>query len=145
VQKPHWSASCRTNASWIGSSSSPSASPSTVVTSAFCASTASIMHDATSRPFTITEQPPHAPRSQTSLAPVRPCSMRSVSSSVVAGSTVAWSNLPLTRRLTSTGPGPMIGIASRAFASDCASALSAIAPAAAERPTVWMNARRETS
>ena len=31
VQKPHWTASCSTNARWTGSSSSPAASPSMVV------------------------------------------------------------------------------------------------------------------
>ncbi len=50
VQKPHWRASCCTNASWIGSSLSPLASPSMVVIFLPTASTARVMQLVTSMP-----------------------------------------------------------------------------------------------
>ncbi len=72
VQKPHWKASHSTKAAWTGLSFSGVPRPSTVVISCPTASTASIRQAQIGSPSNRTVQPPHAPRSQTSLAPVRP-------------------------------------------------------------------------
>ena len=50
MQNPHWAAPVSRNACWSGWSRSPSASPSTVVTAAPSASTASIRHESTLTP-----------------------------------------------------------------------------------------------
>lgn len=61
VQYPHWKASCSQNARCIGCSSSPSASPSIVVTSRPSHVIAGVRHASTLRPSTHTVQAPQVP------------------------------------------------------------------------------------
>src|SRR2546423_5948662 len=78
VQKPHWSASARTNASTRGCS----ARPSIVVTSRPPTVWTRVMHESTGTPSSCTVQAPQWPSLQAILVPVRPRSSRNASASV---------------------------------------------------------------
>ena len=78
VQKPHWSASARTNASTSGWSRSPSI----VVTSRLPTVWASVMHESAGVPSSRTVHAPQCPSPQAIFVPVSPRSSRSVSASV---------------------------------------------------------------
>ena len=69
-----------------------------VVTCASPTSMASVMHEQTGLPSRCTVQALHAPRSQTTLVPVRPSWKRSASASVAAGSTLIWCMVRFTFR-----------------------------------------------
>src|SRR3954469_4501620 len=75
VQKPHWSASARTNASTSGWSRSPSI----VVTSRSPTVWTSVMHESTGTPSSCTVHAPQWPSPQAIFVPVSPRSSRSVS------------------------------------------------------------------
>ena len=78
VQKPHWTASVRTNASTSGWSRSPSivvTSPSTVC--------ASVMHESRGTPSTWTVHAPQCPSAHAIFVPVRPSRSRRTDASVV--------------------------------------------------------------
>src|SRR5437879_6132598 len=96
VQNPHWSAWCSQNASWSGWSLPSRAKPSTVVTSAPSAWTASIKQARTLWPSTSTVQAPHTPYSQPMWVPVSPRSSRRESTRSRRGSTVSWYAIPFT-------------------------------------------------
>jgi CO/xanthine dehydrogenase Mo-binding subunit len=70
VQKPHCRAWCLWKAACNGVSAVSSERPSTVVTALPSACTASIRHDRTAAPSTITVQAPHTPCSQPTCVPV---------------------------------------------------------------------------
>ena len=72
MQKPHWMAPDRTNASWMRWGFSGVPRPSTVMTSAPSSLATLLRQDRTALPSTITVQAPHWPfLSQDCLAPVR--------------------------------------------------------------------------
>src|SRR5437660_3573399 len=96
VQNPHWSAWCSQHASWSGWSLPSRAKPSTVVTAAPSAWTASIKQARTLWPSTSTVQAPHTPCSQPMWVPVSPRSSRRKSTRSRRGSTVSWYAIPLT-------------------------------------------------
>ena len=79
VQKPHCSASSRTNACTIGWSRRPSI----VVTFAASTLCTSVMHDSVGTPSTSTVQAPQCPSAQATFVPVSDSSSRSASASVV--------------------------------------------------------------
>ena len=86
VQKPHWKL-CESHIACCSVLSPPSgASPSIVVTSLPAAWTASIRHERTARPSTITVHAPQAPCSQPTWVPVRSRSSRRKSASVLRAS-----------------------------------------------------------
>ena len=87
-------------------SSSPSAlfRPSTVTTFAPSACTASIRHERTAAPSTITVQAPHTPCSQPTCVPVSRSTWRRQSASVRRGSTSTSTGLPLTSKRTVMRP-----------------------------------------
>src|ERR1051326_1100575 len=147
VQKPHCCASNCTNAAGTASSWSLSTNASAVLIGPF-ASSASVVHAYTGLPFIITVHAPQVPRSQTRLQLVTLRKSRSVSSSVVRGSTFVVTSLPLTFRVSFTGPGPMPGTVS--FLSSGLSGLASkrsglavSADAAAETPEPDRNCRRD--
>ena len=78
VQKPHWSASDRTNAS----TSAWSRRPSIVVTSRAPTAWVSVMHESAGVPSRRTVHAPQWPSPQAIFVPVSPRSSRSVSASV---------------------------------------------------------------
>src|ERR671930_155510 len=78
VQKPHWSASARTNASASGGSGSPSI----VVTSRSPTVCTNVMHESTGTPSSWTVQLPQWPSPQAIFVPVSPSGPRSVSARV---------------------------------------------------------------
>ena len=127
VQNPHCSASCATNAAWMGASCSPPASPSIVVTGLPTASSARTVQEGTGWSPSITVHAPQAPRSQPVLVPVSPRPSRSASTSVVRGSTLRRCGSPLTFSSMSTAPGP------NRFASPFA-AVSIASPSSAAHP-----------
>src|SRR5882724_894786 len=100
VQKPHCSAWLLRNASCIGCSVSPVATPSIVSTEWPSAWTASRVQALTASPSTWTTQAPHWLVSQPTWVPVRPSCSRSSCTSRVRPSTVAETGLPFTVRLT---------------------------------------------
>src|SRR4029453_9886255 len=94
VQKPHWSASARTNASTSGWSRRPSI----VVTSRSPTVWTSVMHESTGTPSSCTVQAPQWPSLQATFVPVRPRSSRSVSARVrPTGGSATSSTAPFTR------------------------------------------------
>src|SRR4051812_5995635 len=78
VQKPHWSASARTNESTSGWPRRPSI----VVTSRSPTVWTSVMQESTGTPSSCTVQAPQCPSPQAIFVPVRPSSPRRVSASV---------------------------------------------------------------
>src|SRR5579884_2671617 len=86
VQKPHCRPCWSQNACWIGCSSAPFASPSTVSSSAPSACTANIRQERTVRPFIKIVQAPQTPCSQPTCVPVRRRSSRMKSTSSLRGS-----------------------------------------------------------
>src|SRR5687768_1137901 len=100
-QNPHCSDPFSSNNCWSGCSCSLVASPSIVSTSRPSACTASIRHELTDLPSTITVQAPQSPTSQPSLDPVNSNSSRSIRRRVVSGATCAVRRSPLTRMVTS--------------------------------------------
>src|SRR5262249_59699430 len=89
-------------------------------------------------PSKSTVQPPHAPRSQISFAPVRSRWFRSARSSVTRGSTFTVLTAPLIFKLRGTGPGP-------STAAPAGIATPARLVAAAPTPAVLRKVRRETT
>src|SRR5947208_989814 len=86
VQKPHCTASARTNASTIGWSRSPSI----VVTAWPATRWASVMHESVGSPSTSTVQAPQWPSLHATFVPVRPMrSRRSSASDVPIGASIA--------------------------------------------------------
>src|SRR5437868_6246337 len=108
-QKPHCSEPFSSNAFWMGWRRSCVASPSIVRTSRPSACPASIRHEFTSLPSTITVQAPQSPTSQPSLAPVRLKLSRRSLRSVVSDGTDAVRCSPLTFMLTVTINLPFLG------------------------------------
>src|SRR5687768_7124146 len=100
-QNPHCSDPFSSNSRCSGCSCSLVASPSIVSTSRPSACTASIRHELTDLPSTITVQAPQSPTSQPSLDPVNWRSSRSMRRRVVSGATCAVRRSPLTRMVTS--------------------------------------------
>jgi hypothetical protein len=98
VRYPHWKASWSMNACCRAWSTSPRASPSTVVTSAPSFMTARVMQELMRVPLTRTVQAPHCPWSHPFFVPVRPRCSRRASSRVVHGSTSSTFSAPLTVR-----------------------------------------------
>ena len=92
VQKPHCTASARTNASTSGWSRSPSI----VVISAPSSVCTSVMHDSIGTPPTSTVQAPQCPSPHATFVPVRPRSSRSTSASDRPTGTSTWYAWPLT-------------------------------------------------
>ena len=96
VQYPHWSPWFRRNDSWSGWSSSPSASPSIVVSSRPSACAASSVHDFTDSPSSSTVQAPQLDVSHPTFVPVSPRVSRRKYTRSVRGSTSASRIAPLT-------------------------------------------------
>src|SRR5579872_521836 len=94
---PHWVAPAEANASCRAFSLHFSAKPSMVSTSAPAICSTGTRQLLTSWPLTSTEQAPHSPSPQPSLAPVRPHSRRSTSSKRSIGKTSTSRGAPLTR------------------------------------------------
>ena len=107
VQKPHWKL-CESHIACCRGPRLPSAaSPSTVVTSLPAAWTASIRHERTARPSTMTVHAPQTPCSQPTWVPVRLRSSRRKSASVLRASGEPVHVAPLTLKVMSTAPWPM--------------------------------------
>src|SRR5690606_29795628 len=100
VQKPHWKASSRTNASCRGCSRPGCPTPSIVVMSRSAYCTASARHAAIRSPSTSTVQAPQAPWSHPFLVPVSPRCSRRASSRLTRGSRSRSSVVPFTRSFT---------------------------------------------
>lgn len=114
VQYPHWKASCSQNARCIGCGSSPSASPSIVVTSRPSHVIASVRQASTLRPSTHTVQAPQVPWSQPFLEPVRSRCSRSASSRLTRGSSATTRPFPFTERFTLAASGPRVTVGASA-------------------------------
>src|SRR3569833_369019 len=93
VQKPHCTASARTNASISGCSRRPS-----IVVTSPCTRCASVMHESVGTPSTCTVQAPQWPSLHAIFVPIRPSSSRSTCASDVP--TGEWKSYvwPLMRR-----------------------------------------------
>src|SRR4051795_3259472 len=105
--------------------------------------TASTVHEYTASPSTIAVQAPQLARSQTRLGPVTSRRLRSVSSSVLLGSTVQDRSSPLTLSVSSTSPERSFGSESAAFCSSSAAVAGPVRTAeAAARPDPRRKSRR---
>ena len=104
VQKPHWSAWWRLNASWSGESIASPASDSTVSTVEPSAWTASRQQPRTETPSRRTVHAPQTPCSQPTCVPVRPRRWRRKSVRSRRGSTSSTTTLPLTVTVISVTP-----------------------------------------
>src|SRR6188474_3398893 len=104
---------------------------------------ASMVHEYTDLPLTITVQAPQVVRSQTRFAPVSSSSSRSASRSVNRGSMFRDLLTPLIFKVTGALPGPM----TLALWLSAASKASAPATIPEERtaPAPFRNPRRDTS
>ena len=96
VQNPHWKL-CESHIACCSGPRTPSgASPSIVVTSWPAAWTASIRHERTGLPSTMTVHAPQTPCSQPTWVPVRSRSSRRKSASVLRASTEPLRGAPFT-------------------------------------------------
>src|SRR5262245_31318869 len=144
VQNPHCWASFSANAAGTGSSR-PMPSDSAVLTSAPRASIASVVHEYTVRPLSMTVQAPHVPRSHTRLQPVTSRWLRSASRSVTRGSTLVVTFLPFTVSSTATAPGPAPGVTTGFDWAAAGGTSSPVSPATAAAALVPVRKpRRET-